>query len=74
MAKRTTFKHNEESSESENETEPSKSFHRRCLSTNVKSCVSIITFIYKFAMLFNPLHLMSNRLFEQDIHKDEIPL
>lgn len=42
MAKRTTAKHHhEESSESENETEPAKIFHRR-LSTNVKSSVSII--------------------------------
>lgn len=41
MAKRLTAKHHhEESSESENETEPAKIFHRR-LSTNVKSSVSI---------------------------------
>lgn len=40
MAKRTIAKHHhEESSESENETEPAKIFHRR-LSTNAKSSVS----------------------------------
>lgn len=42
MAKRTTARskhHHEESSESENETEPAKIFHRK-LSTNAKSAVS----------------------------------
>lgn len=37
--------HHEESSESENETEPAKLFHRR-LSTNAKSSVSIGTSCY----------------------------
>lgn len=43
MAKRTTGKHHhDESSESENENEPAKIFHRR-LSTNGKSAVSNAT-------------------------------
>lgn len=69
MARRTTAKHHhDESSESENETEPAKIFHRR-LSTNVKSSVSIGDILRSLILTLVCVRLSKHIIKGSDLHR-----